>query len=54
MKDMRMNIEMTIQTDDDITKDEILYTIMSMINKSVSIEYKDFIITGRDFKIKEF
>tara|TARA_R100000900_G_scaffold71584_2_gene56527 strand:+ start:2936 stop:3100 length:165 start_codon:yes stop_codon:yes gene_type:complete len=53
MKDMKMSIVLTIQTDDDITKDEILNTLKHIMTRGVEIEYKDFVITDRYYTIKE-
>jgi len=53
MKDMTMNIEFHIQTDDDISREKIHDTVMRIINRTVPTETKDFVITRREYKVTE-
>lgn len=53
MKDMTMNIEFHIQTDDDISKEKIHDTVMGIINRTVPTETKDFVITRREYKVTD-
>ncbi len=53
MKHMHMDIKFRIQTDDDISEQEIYSTLKMMINKTIPIETKDFVITDREFKVTD-